>query len=150
MYFSKVFFSKSVFSVIVFSESVFFKSVFSERVFSESVVSEYIFQKCIFKKCIFWKCIFQKCIYPKCIFAKCTRLACLLSFASLFFYEVSTTAAAQSAPIWSRLDIAQIYSIGAILNENWYFYRSQKIAQHMRKSETVDIIAEIDLCFTKV
>ena len=24
------------------------------------------------------------CIYPKCIFAKCTRLACLLSFASLF------------------------------------------------------------------
>ena len=30
------------------------------------------------------KCIFPKCNYPKCIFAKCTRLACLLSFASLF------------------------------------------------------------------
>ena len=28
--------------------------------------------------------LFPKCIYPKCIFAKCTRLACLLSFASLF------------------------------------------------------------------
>ena len=25
-----------------------------------------------------------KCIYPKSIFEKCTRLACLLSFASLF------------------------------------------------------------------
>ena len=32
----------------------------------------------------FSKCIFLKCFYPKCIFAKCTRLACLLSFASLF------------------------------------------------------------------
>ena len=32
----------------------------------------------------FLKCIFLKCFYPKCIFAKCTRLACLLSFASLF------------------------------------------------------------------
>ena len=27
-----------------------------------------------------------KCIYQKIIFAKCTRLACLLSFASLFLY----------------------------------------------------------------
>ena len=42
------------------------------------------FQKCIFQKCIFQRCIFQKCIYLKCIFAKCTRLACLLSFVSLF------------------------------------------------------------------
>ena len=33
----------------------------------------------------FLKCIFLKCFYPKCIFAKCTRLACLLSFASLFW-----------------------------------------------------------------
>ena len=33
---------------------------------------------------VFSKCIFLKCFYPKCIFAKCTRLACLLSFASLF------------------------------------------------------------------
>ena len=32
----------------------------------------------------FLKCIFLKCSYPKCIFAKYTRLACLLSFASLF------------------------------------------------------------------
>ena len=32
----------------------------------------------------FLMCIFLKCFYPKCIFAKCTRLACLLSFASLF------------------------------------------------------------------
>ena len=45
--------------------------------------------KCIFPKCLLSKCdppnfIFPKCIYPKCIFAKCTRLACLLSFASLF------------------------------------------------------------------
>ena len=46
----------------------------------------------IFKKfkSVFFKSIFPKCIYPKCIFAKmyflqkCTRLACLLSFASLF------------------------------------------------------------------
>ena len=46
------------------------------------------FQKCI-SKCVFiFKCIFPKCIYPKCIFAKCTRLACLLSFASLFFHDV--------------------------------------------------------------
>ena len=30
------------------------------------------------------KCIFPKFNYSKCIFAKCTRLACLLSFASLF------------------------------------------------------------------
>ena len=30
------------------------------------------------------KSIFPKCNYAKCIFAKCTRLACLLSFASLF------------------------------------------------------------------
>ena len=38
----------------------------------------------------FLKCIFLKCLYPKCIFAKCTRLACLLSFASLFiFWSVS-------------------------------------------------------------
>ena len=48
------------------------------------------FPKCIFSKCvpskfIFPKCIFfPACIYPKCIFARCTRLACLLSFASLF------------------------------------------------------------------
>ena len=33
---------------------------------------------------VFSRCIFPKCIYPKCIIAKCTRLACLLSFASLF------------------------------------------------------------------
>ena len=38
----------------------------------------------------FLKCIFLKCNYPKCIFAKCTRLACLLSFASLFFPFLST------------------------------------------------------------
>ena len=38
----------------------------------------------IFSKWINWKSIFPKCIYPKCISAKCTRLACLLSFASLF------------------------------------------------------------------
>ena len=36
-------------------------------------------------KCIPRKFIFPKCIYPKCICAKCTRLACLLSFASLFY-----------------------------------------------------------------
>ena len=28
--------------------------------------------------------VIPKCIYPKSIFAKCTRLACLLSFASVF------------------------------------------------------------------
>ena len=34
---------------------------------------------------LFWaKVYFSKCSYPKCIFAKCTRLACILSFASLF------------------------------------------------------------------
>ena len=31
---------------------------------------------------------FLKCILPKCILAKCSRLACLLSFASLFFHDV--------------------------------------------------------------
>ena len=41
--------------------------------------------KCkVAKVMYFLKCIFLKCFYPKCIFAKCTRLACLLSFASLF------------------------------------------------------------------
>ena len=40
-----------------------------------------------FSGCIFFsKCIFLKYI-SKCIFAKCTRLACLLSFASLFVSE---------------------------------------------------------------
>ena len=44
---------------------------------------------CISKSVFIFKCFFQsvfipKCIYPKCISAKCTRLACLLSFASLF------------------------------------------------------------------
>ena len=29
-----------------------------------------------------------KCIYRKSIFAKCTRLACLLSFASLFYIDL--------------------------------------------------------------
>ena len=39
-----------------------------------------------FSGCIFFsKCIFLKYI-SKCIFAKCTRLACLLSFASLFVF----------------------------------------------------------------
>ena len=32
-----------------------------------------------------------KCIYRKSIFAKCTRLACLLSFASLFVVSVSVS-----------------------------------------------------------
>ena len=31
-----------------------------------------------------------KCIYQKSIFAKCTRLACLLSFASLFQHHLTT------------------------------------------------------------
>ena len=46
--------------------------------------------KHIFQKCIFQKRIFQKCIYLECIFAKCTRLACFLSFASLFYLDSST------------------------------------------------------------
>ena len=47
----------------------------------------YIFSMCIYNwKLIFPKCIFPKCIHPKCMSAKCTRLACLLSFASLFVY----------------------------------------------------------------
>ena len=32
--------------------------------------------------------LYPKCIYQKSTFAKCTRLACLLSFASLFFESV--------------------------------------------------------------
>ena len=31
------------------------------------------------------RCILPKCNFPQCVFAKCTRLACFLSFASLFF-----------------------------------------------------------------
>ena len=38
---------------------------------------------------VFFKCIFPRCVYSKCIFAKCTRLACLLSFASLFVHEIA-------------------------------------------------------------
>ena len=58
------------------------------------------FQKCI-SKCVFiFKCIFPKCIYPKCIFAKCTRLACLLSFASLFLTS-STVSSFSSPPCFS-------------------------------------------------
>ena len=41
----------------------------------------------------FLKCIFLKCFYPKCIFAKSTRLACLLSFASLFSSSFSSATA---------------------------------------------------------
>ena len=37
--------------------------------------------------CNVLKCICPKCNYPKCISAKCTRLACLLSFASLFWKD---------------------------------------------------------------
>ena len=59
------------------SESVFSQSVFSKSVF---------FLKCIYSTCIPPKCIFPKCICPKYVFAKYTRLACLLSFASLFGY----------------------------------------------------------------
>ena len=33
--------------------------------------------------------LIPKCIYPKSIFAKCTRLACLLSFASLFLSHLN-------------------------------------------------------------
>ena len=50
------------------------------------IFSKWINWKSIFPKCIFPKCIFPECIFPKCISAKCTRLACLLSFASLFSY----------------------------------------------------------------
>ena len=38
----------------------------------------------MWRLCIFQSVFFPKCLYPKCIFAKCARLACLLSFASLF------------------------------------------------------------------
>ena len=47
----------------------------------EKTISIYL-HFCTFSLFLF---IFPKCIYPKCICAKCTRLACLLSFASLFF-----------------------------------------------------------------
>ena len=57
---------------------IFPKCIFPKSFFSKGISSKFIF------KCIFFKCIFPKCIYPKCIFVKCTRLACLLSFASLF------------------------------------------------------------------
>ena len=65
------------------SESVFFESEFSKVYFWKVY-----FSKVYFPKVYFLKCIFPKCIYPKCIFAKCTRLACLLSFASLFFFII--------------------------------------------------------------
>ena len=60
------------------------KYIFPKCIFPKSFFSKGISSKFIFLKCIFFKCIFPKCIYSKCIFAKCTRLACLLSFASLF------------------------------------------------------------------
>ena len=44
-----------------------------------------------------------KCIYPKSIFSKCTRLACLLSFASLFCVEKSERGAGGSRPIQNFL-----------------------------------------------
>ena len=43
------------------------------------------------------KCIFPKC-YPKCIFLKCTRLACLLSFASLFLHTMLPTSSFDQLP----------------------------------------------------
>ena len=47
--------------------------------------SAFIFEFCFWEeKCISKSVFIFKCIFPKCIFAKCTRLACLLSFASLF------------------------------------------------------------------
>ena len=47
----------------------------------------------------FLKCIFLKCFYPKCIFAKCTRLACPLSFASLFHTKLLSRAINYLVPI---------------------------------------------------
>ena len=66
----------------------------------------------------------------------------IFQFHSFFLWSVNDSSA-QFVPNPSRLDIAQIYSMAAIPNENWYFYLSQKIAQHRRKSETVDLIALI-------
>ena len=40
--------------------------------------------------------------------------------------------ATQFVAIPSRLYIAQIYSMAAISDENWHFYLSQKIGQHMK------------------
>ena len=62
-------------------------SVIVDKKFSSTI--------CISKSVFISKCIFPKCIHPKCIFVKCTRLACLLSFASLFSYWTS----------WSRFMI---------------------------------------------
>ena len=42
------------------------------------------FPKVYSPRVYFFNVYFPMCIYPKCMFAKCTRLACLLSFASLF------------------------------------------------------------------
>ena len=47
------------------------------------------------------KCIFPKCNYPKRIFAKCTRLACRLSFASLFSEPSITVRLKFSVMSWS-------------------------------------------------
>ena len=43
-------------------------------------------QKCMMAAMLFKNIYmyFSMCIFPNCIFVKCTRLACLLSFASLF------------------------------------------------------------------
>ena len=59
-----------------------------QKCFSEGLNA----RKCIWRlKCskMYMKAemLFPKCIYPKCIFAKCTRLACLLSFTSLFSFH---------------------------------------------------------------
>ena len=65
------------------------------------------FPKCIFSNCIFPKCIFPWCILPKCSFAKCTRLACLLSFASLFHIFVET-----------HFTTEQIECVNGLINED--------------------------------
>ena len=59
-----------------------------------------------FSKSVFiFKCIFPKCIYPKCIFARCTRLACLLSFASLFQWQLAIS--------------KHHYNLRSLLDLNW-------------------------------
>ena len=93
-----------------------------------------------FQLCLLWSvniegpnCMYQ---FPKKTFLKSIRIFNLI-LKTFLLWSVNDRSA-QFAPISSRLDIAQIYSMATIPNENWYFCLSQKI-------ESVNLITEINI-----
>ena len=95
------------------------QSVFSQSVFSQSIFSQSIF----FPECIFSKCIFSKCTYPKCIFAKCTRLACVLSFTSLFGTKRRHLLQIQGKNVFLPSKTFWITEAPSMIVENRFFFR---------------------------